>query len=283
MEAVMEIEDQDIYHFTQAVKSLSDYDLTEYSDKSLKRRLAKILLDCRTDLPTLLRNMSRDAGFLEKIIKDITVTTTELFRDPPIWNTLRFEILPGYLQQQTINIWHAGCSTGQEVYSMLILLHKMGLFDRTNLYATDLNSDVLDTARKGVYKYRFNIGYLDNFDKVIRENPMNDAEYSDMPYSEYFHIDPVRDLISFRPFLLEKPVFRKLDLVHETNPFDILFDIIMCRNVVIYFNFNLQNKVYRLFYDSLNKGGNLILGMHEIIMGPLAANFEKKNQVYTKR
>lgn len=279
----MEIEDQDIYHFTQAVKSLSDYDLTEYSDKSLKRRLSKILLDCGTDLPTLIRDMSRDAGFLEKIIKDITVTTTELFRDPPIWHTLRFEILPVYMQQQTINIWHAGCSTGQEVYSMLILLHKLGLFDRTNLYATDLNSDVLDTARKGIYKYRFNIGYLENFDKVIRENPINDAEYSDMPYSEYFHIDHVSDLISFRPFLLEKPVFRKLDLVHETNPFDILFDIIMCRNVVIYFNFNLQNKVYRLFYDSLNKGGNLILGMHEIIMGPLAANFEKKNQVYTKK
>jgi len=283
MESVMEIDDQDIYRFTQAVKSISDYDLSEYSDKSLKRRLAKVLLDTHTDLPGLLKIMSHDPVFLEKIIKDITVTTTELFRDPPIWHTLRFEILPIYQQQQAINIWHAGCATGQEVYSMLILLHELGLFSRTNLYATDLNDDALNVARKGMYKYRFNIGYLENFDKVIRENPMNNEDYRDIPYSDYFEIDHVRDLITFRPFLLEKPVFRKLDLVHETNPFSVFFDIIMCRNVVIYFNFNLQNKVYRLFHDSLSSGGHLILGMHEIIMGPLASYFIKNNQVYTKK
>jgi len=279
----MEIEDQDIYQFTQAVKSFSDYDLTEYSDKSLKRRLAKVLLETHSDLTSLLNHMEHDAAFLEKIIKDITVTTTELFRDPSTWHTLRFDILPAYRDRQNINIWHAGCSTGQEVYSMLILLHKLGLFDKTNLYATDINNDVLDVARKGIYKYRFNIGYLDNFDKVIRENLLNDKEYDDIPYSDYFHIDHIRDQILFRSFLLEKPVFRKLDLVHEKNPFDILFDIIMCRNVVIYFNFNLQNKVYRLFLDNLGNGGHLVLGMHEIIMGSLASCFEKNNQVYTKK
>jgi chemotaxis protein methyltransferase CheR len=283
MQALMEIEDHDINHFTQALKSLSDYDFTEYSSKSLKRRLAKVLLDTRSNLPALLKKMTDDPTFLEEIIKEITVNTTELFRDPPIWHTLRFDILPRYMKQDVLNIWHAGCSTGQEVYSMLILLHDLGLFNKTNLVATDLNSDVLEAARKGAYKYRFNIGYLDNFDKVIRENPINNDDHRDIPYSDYFQIDHTRDLITFRSFLLEKPVFRKMDLVHEKNPFTEHFDIIMCRNVIIYFNFNLQNKVFRLFHDNLSKGGHLILGVHETILGPLASFFERNNQVYIKK
>lgn len=283
MEELMEIEDHDIDLFTRSLKSLSDYDLTEYSSKSLKRRLAKVLLETHSNLTVLLKKMSHDPIFLEKVIKDITVNTTELFRDPPVWHTLRYEILPRYQEQDVINIWHAGCSTGQEVYSMLILLNELRLFNRTNLYATDLNSDVLDIARKGVYKYRFNINYLDNFDKVIRENPINHDGYRDTPYSDYFHIDHTNDLITIRPFLLEKPVFKKMDLVNERNPFAIKYDIILCRNVVIYFNFTLQNKVFRLFHDSLNRGGHLILGMHESILGPFAPYFEKNNQVYIKK
>jgi chemotaxis protein methyltransferase CheR len=283
MQDSMEIEDHDIEQFTEVLKSLSDYDLSDYSSKSLKRRLAKVLLDNHSTMPALIKKMSHDRAFLEKVIKEITVNTTELFRDPPIWHMLRFDILPRYREQEVINIWHAGCSTGQEVYSMLILLDDLGLFNRTNLHATDLNDDVLEIARKGIYQYRFNIGYLDNFDKVIRENPLNKDGHREISYARYFDIDHVRDLIIFRPFLLEKPVFRKMDLVNELNPFPVQFDIIMCRNVIIYFNFNLQNRVFKLFHENLSKGGHLILGVHESIMGPLAPLFEKNNQVYIKK
>ena len=279
----MEVGDHDIEQFTQAIASVSNYDFSEYSNKSLKRRLAKVLLDSRTDLQSLISKISADPEFLEKTVKELTVNTTEMFRDPQIWNTLRFEVLPKYQQAESLNIWHAGCSTGQEVYSMLILLSELGLFERSRLYASDINTDVLEIASKGEYKYRFNIGYLDNFDKVIKENPNNNDDYHDVPYSKYLDLNLTRDQIILHPDLVKKPEFKKMDLVRDQNPFPVSYDLIICRNVIIYFNYNLQNKVFKLFHDNLNKGGYLILGAHETILGPFASYFEKRNQAYIKK
>ncbi len=279
----MEVGDHDIEQFTQAIASVSNYDFSEYSNKSLKRRLAKVLLDSRTDLQSLISKIQADPEVLEKTVKELTVNTTEMFRDPQIWHTLRFEILPAYLQAESINIWHAGCSTGQEVYSMLILLSELGMFERSRLYASDINTDVLEIASKGEYKYRFNIGYLDNFDKVIKENPINNDDYHDVPYSKYLDLNLIRDQIVLNPDLVKKPVFKKMDLVRDPNPFPVSYDLIICRNVIIYFNYNLQNKVFKLFHDNLNKGGCLILGAHETILGPFASYFEKRNQAYIKK
>ena len=279
----MEVGDHDIELFTTAISSSSGYDFSEYSDKSLKRRLAKVLLEHHVDLDTLIYKIKSSPDFLEAVIKELTVNTTELFRDPPVWLTLRFDILPAFRQSGSIKIWHVGCSTGQEVYSMLILLKEMGMDDKSGLYATDINTDVLDAARKGIYKYRFNIVYLDNFDKVIKENPFNQEDYRDVPYSRYFVIDTARDQILINPELLSRPEFKKMDLVTEGNPFPFKYDLIICRNVIIYFNYSLQNKVFRLFYENLNPGGCLVLGAHETILGPFAGFFEKKKQVFIKK
>jgi chemotaxis protein methyltransferase CheR len=279
----MELENQEILSFVNRVRSLSNYDFTEYSDKSLKRRLMKILHDYHLTTESLLDKIAEDPEFLERIVKDITVNTTELFRDPSIWQALRYDILPGLAQLPQINIWHAGCSTGQEVFSMLILLNEMDLFEKSGVYATDLNSDVLETASSGVYRYRFNVEYLANFDAVIRENPRNHNVHFDVPYAKYFAIDKVRDQISMRHKLLKKPVYRKMDLVRDPNPFNIKFDLIVCRNVIIYFNYELQNKVFKLFLDNMNQGSVLVLGVHETILGPYAAYFEKKFQAYYKK
>jgi len=265
------------------LKNFSGYDFSDYSEKSLKRRLAKVLIDNKMDIYTLNASMKKNPVFLEKIVKDITVNTTELFRDPHIWHALKYKILPRYKHHKHINIWHAGCSTGQEVYSMMILLSELEMFDKAKIYATDLNADVLAAAAKGVYKYRFNIGYLDNFDKVIKENPYNYDEYNDIPYNKYFSIDKTKDIIKMHPFLTEKPVFKKHDLVTDDNIFYIKYDIILCRNVIIYFNYNLQNQVFQLFHNNLYNDGTLILGMHETILGPHTANFEKKDQAYIKK
>ena len=267
--------------FIDTVKSLSDYDFSDYSDKSLKRRLSKVLLDSKLTITLLLEKISNNRNFLEEIVKNITVNTTELFRDPPIWNTLRQEILPLYKDKSEILIWHAGCSTGQEVYSMLILLNEMDLFQKSKVYATDINSDVLTNASEGIYKYKFNVNYLDNFDKVIRQN--KNGELIDIPYSKYFSIDKTRDLIRMHQFLLEKPVYKKQDLVSDPNPFPINYDIIICRNVVIYFNYELQNKVFKLFHEVMKPGGSLLLGVHETILGPVSTFFIKKSQVYYKK
>ncbi len=276
-----EIDENEIKIFVNKIKKISDYDFSGYSDKSLKRRLAKILFDNNLDLLAFLHKIEQNKSFLEKIVKDITVNTTELFRDPPVWNSLRFEILPLFRNQSSVNIWHAGCSTGQEVYSMLILLNEINLLDKSHLYATDLNSDVLEHAGSGIYDYRFNLNYLDNFDKVIRQN--RSGESADVDYSKYFMIDEKSDVIKMHTFLTEKPVYKKMDLVRETNPFPLKYDLIICRNVIIYFNYELQNKVFKLFHDNLNSGGCLILGVHETMLGPLSIYFEKKFQGYFKK
>ena len=276
------VTDQELLYFVTALKNHSDYDLTDYSEKSLKRRLQKVFVDHKIDLLGLITRIKKDRIFLNEIINDITVNTTELFRDPQIWHTLRYRILPLFKNRKNINIWHAGCSSGQEVYSMLILLNELGLFDSAKVLATDINPEVLDQAAKGVFKYRFNIGYLDNFDKVIRENPFNFDEYYDVPYDKYFQINKTKDIIQMNQFLVDKPFFRRHDLVVDGNMMFAKFDIILCRNVIIYFNYDLQNRVFKLFYENLFNDGILILGMHETILGPYASKFEKKGMYYVK-
>jgi chemotaxis protein methyltransferase CheR len=220
---------------------------------------------------------------VEEIVKKITVNTTEMFRDPPIWFSLRTDVLPRLAQKPTIRIWHAGCSTGQEVYSLCILLKEMGLFDRAEIYATDLNTDALDVARKGIYKYKFNINYLDNFDKVVRIDVNNPLIVRDVPYHKYFEIDHQGDRIKINKPLLEKPVYAVHDLVREHNIFNVSFDLIMCRNVIIYFNYGLQNKIFQLFHESLHEDAYLMLGIHESILGPFSTKFEKHGYYYIRK
>jgi len=279
----MVISDQDLQYFVTTLKNSSKYDFSEYSDKSLKRRLQKVLTDFNLDITGLIAAIKNKPEFTEKIVREITVNTTELFRDPQVWHTLRSRILPRFKNNKNINIWHAGCSTGQEVYSMMILLNEMEMLDKAKIFASDLNTDVLEAAKKGEYKYRFNIGYLDNFDKVIKQNPLNYEEFNDVPYEKYFDIDKSRDTITMKKHLTEKPIFRKHDLVKDGNLFFAKFDLILCRNVIIYFNYSLQNKVFELFHENLYNKGILLLGMHETILGPWANKFEKMGQAYIKK
>ncbi len=278
----MMVSDQDYQLFLYALKTSSRYDFSQYSEKSLKRRILKVLTDHSMNIPMLVSKIKSDPLFVEEIVKEITVNTTELFRDPQVWQAIRFNILPRFKNNSVINIWHAGCSTGQEVYSMLILLNELDMLDKARVYATDINSDVMEVARQGEYKYRFNLAYLDNFDKVIKENPYNYEEYNDVPYSKYFQLDKPNDKIRLNSFLREKPVFKKHDLVTENNTLYVKFDIILCRNVIIYFNYNLQCRVFDLFHQSLYDSGCLIMGMHETILGSPAAKFQKKGHAYFK-
>jgi chemotaxis protein methyltransferase CheR len=273
----------DLQQFITAVRNCSSYDFSEYSDKSLKRRLAKVLVDYKLDIQSLITQMRNSPLMVEQVIKEITVNTTELFRDPHIWQHVKHVLLPKFKHQSTINIWHAGCSTGQEVYSMLMVLNELNMLDKARVYASDINTDVLLTARRGSYKYRFNITYLDNFDKALKENIFNYEEYFDIPYSKYFEIDKEKDIIKMHPSLTDKPNFKKQDLVKEGNIFYVKFDIIICRNVIIYFNYDLQNKIFDLFYNNLYPNGYLWLGMHESIMGPFASRFEKNGHFYQKK
>ena len=277
------VSSQDISKLIEVIKSISKYDFNDYSEKSFQRRVEKILIDNRIDISALIEKLKGNKDFLEKVVKDITVNTTELFRDPETWITLRHRILPRYKNNKSIFIWHSGCSSGQEVYSMLILLHEMGMFEKAKVFSTDINTDMLEQARKGVFRYRFNLGYFDNFDKVLKENPYNVDEVYDVPYSKYFDIDKAKDSITMKQFLRDKPIYRKHDLVNDKNIFYSKFDIIFCRNVIIYFNNTLQNKVIELFSNNLYKDAYLILGAHESILGPIANNFERTKGLYKKK
>ena len=279
----MTVDDLELQQFITAVRNSSSYDFSEYSDKSLKRRLAKVLADYKLDVHGLIAQIKNNNQMLEQVVKDITVNTTELFRDPHIWQHIKHVLLPRLKTQSNINIWHAGCSSGQEVYSMLITLNELGIMDKAKVYASDLNTDMLQTAKKAVYKYRFNISYLDNFDKALKENPLNYEEYYDIPYEKYLEIDKEKDIIKMAPLLTEKPIFKKHDLVKEPNPFYVKFDLIICRNVIIYFNYELQNKIFDLFYNNLYPNGYLWLGMHESMMGPYTSKFEKTGHFYQKK
>ncbi len=280
----MTLNQNDIYNFIKAIKDNSEYDFSQYAPKSFYRRVEKLLEDFEIDIYDLIDKINDgDAKFIQKIVNHLTVNTTELFRDPKVWHAIRYRIIPKLRKNDTINIWHPGCSSGQEVYSMLILLNEEGLLDRTNIYGTDINTEMLDKATRGEYSYRLNVEYFQNFDEVIRKNPHNYEEYHNVPYTKYFDIDPVNDLIKVKPFLKEKAKFAKHDITKLNNPFGKKFDMIVCRNVLIYFNRNLQSNVINFFYDHLEFPGYLILGYHESIIGPESYKFHKHGYYYAKK
>lgn len=269
--------------FSAAVLKATMCDFSEYSEKSLRRRVDRLLEEESCSFEELLERLDSDASYGEHVVNRITVNTSELFRDPAMWLCLRGQVLPLFRREQALRVWHAGCSRGQEVYSMLMLLNELGMMERTSVYASDLNSEVLADATRGTYRFRFNLQYLDNFDRVINTNPLNYEEVLDVPYSKYFAIDKEQDKIQIHDFLLSRPTFKRNNLLQMQNPFGGKYDIIFCRNVIIYFNRALQNRLFELFYNLLEPGGVLVLGMHESVVGVWADRFTRLSKVYVKR
>jgi len=279
----MGITTNELAEFTQILKTNTKYDLSNYSVKSLTRRIDKIIEDNKLNFNGLLFKIKNNKDFVEQTIKDITVNTTELFRDPKNWHSIKYKILPKLSERKKINIWHAGSSTGQEVYSMLILLKELDLFDKANVYASDINKDVIEFAKQGTYKFRFNLNYLDNFDNVIKKNPYNFEDVKDVPYDKYFTIDKKNDVIVMNNELRQKVRWAVGDLVKKENPFFTKYDLILCRNVLIYFDNDLQYNTVKLFNESLFDNSYLVLGAHESIIGKSEMLFAKKQKYYIKR
>ena len=273
----------DLFRFVAALRAYTSYDLSDYSDRSLRRRLYKVLDDEKITIEELLQRLAQEPAYGERIVEAITVNTSELFRDPSVWLLLRSRIYPKYKTQAYLNIWHAGCSMGQEVYSNLMLLNELGLYDKARVYASDINAKILAAAQRGEYRYRFNLSYLDNFDLVVNTNPLNYEEKLAIPYSKYLKIDEAKDLIKIHDDLRQKRIFRRNDLVKGVNPFFVRYDIIFCRNVLIYFNAALQNRLFEVFYRNLYPGGILVLGVHESIIGSWANKFERLSHVYVRK
>jgi chemotaxis protein methyltransferase CheR len=263
--------------YLEELKRHTPYNFCDYSDNSIQRRIEKVLKDYNMDMDKLLHKTKTDQVFVENLVDAITVNTTELFRNPETWEYLYKNVLPQLYKKNTINIWHAGCSTGQEVYSNLMLCNELGLLDQVKVVATDINQKVLSCAQKGEYSLGLNKKYIQAYHNMMSEhNP--EARKFDF----YCDIDERSDTFRFKDFLREKVIFRRHDLVEQEIPFYQRFDLIFCRNVLIYFNPELQMKIVRKFFDKLFDGGVLVLGAHESLHGFFKTRFVKHGMVYTK-
>jgi len=272
----MEITQQEVQRFIEETRSFSEYDFEGYSLKSFTRRIEKILSDNNMTVDSLVKKMQKNNKFLEYVVKEITVNTTEPFRTPSIWLKLIPILKEKFADVEKINIWHAGCSTGQEVYSMLILLYEMGLFHKTRIYGTDLNEDVLDTARSGKYRIHDFDEYWNNFNEVM-------SQFKDFNVDDYLEVNHRRGVVKVNSLLTEKPVFVKHNLIKDGNIFGFKFDLIMCRNVLIYFDHDLQDKIFKFFHDNITDDGILVIGKHESILSPIQRKFTRVDSIYLKK
>ncbi len=263
--------------FLEELKNHTPYNFCDYSDNSIQRRIEKVLKDHNMDMDQLLMKTKSDENFVEQLVDDITVNTTELFRNSETWEYLYKDVIPGLKTKSNINIWHAGCSSGQEVYSNLILFNELGLLDKVKVVGTDINQKVIKGAKNAVYDLKFNKQYIEVYDQL-----MNSINPNGNPFDYYFDINESEDTIKVKDFISKVPVFQRHDLVEEEIPFYQKFDIIFCRNVLIYFNSDLQMKIVKKFFDKLYDGGVLILGTHEALHGFFKTRFVKHGMVYTK-
>ncbi|HEX7083571.1 MAG TPA: protein-glutamate O-methyltransferase CheR [Gaiellaceae bacterium] len=228
------------------------FDFREYASASLKRRVWRRVHAERLDtIAALIGRVLHDPDVMERLLLDLSINVTSMFRDPSFYRALREKVVPQLRTYPFTRIWVAGCSSGEEVYSLAILLAEEGLYERTRIYATDINEVVLDRARSGVFPLDKMREYTDNY---IRAGGTRS-------FSEYYLAR--YDGALFDRALTENVVWAPHNLVQD-GPFN-TFNLVLCRNVMIYFDRQLQNRVHRLFLDSLERLGILALGHKESI------------------
>jgi len=238
------------------------YDFRDYGKAHTKRRiLHRLALSGIDSVTDLLHQVLYDEAFFHLLLQDLSINTTEMFRDPEFFLHLRENVIPVLKTYPFIKIWHAGCSTGEEVYSLAIILKEEGLLNRSQIYATDFNPSVLQKAREGIYSSAQIKDYTRNYLK-------SGGKYS---FSDYYSAR--YDSAILKKVLKDNIVFAEHNLVTDSVFGEM--NLIVCRNTLIYFNKNLQDKVIGLFRDSLVAGGFLCLGSKEsITFSPHKDSFE---------
>jgi len=259
------IKDEEVEQLLNELLERHGYDFSGYARASLKRRINRLMaLDKLASFQQLRLLLQPGDSYLQRFIEEITVNVTEMFRDPGFYQALRNEVLPQLATRPFIRIWHAGCATGEEVYSMAILLHEAGLLQRSLLYATDLNPSVLAKVKQGLFS-------LSNL-KQYSENYRLAGGHED--FSSYYSAQ--YDLAKFDEELSRKIVVATHNLVIDRSFNE--FQLIMCRNVLIYFDKELQDKVIGLFDESLEPSGFLALGAKESLkFSPYTKNYTQLN------
>jgi chemotaxis protein methyltransferase CheR len=240
----------DIKKIVDVLRETNGVDFSNYAIASLRRRITRFLeINKIRDFENFIESLKENQSNGDNLIKEITVHVTEMFRDPSFWIALRNIVLPQINKGAEINIWHAACSTGEEVYSMAILLYEAGLLEKSKIVATDLNSDVIKIAEEGRYQLKNQETNIKNYENSGGKSKL----------SSYYEV--IGNTVHFDRQLTANVDF----MIHNLSldgPFS-NFDLIICRNVLIYFNFELQEKVIQTFEKSLSKGSFLGLGLKE--------------------
>lgn len=246
----IEIEDIEVSLLVEAIYQRWGYDFRDYAPASLKRRIRRIVeMEKLLSISALQEKLLHDSICLQRFLAQLVVGVTSMFRDTGFYLAFRTVVVPLLKEQSSLRMWHAGCASGEEVYSMAILLHEEGLLDRTRIYATDLDQAALDIAKEGIYRLDLMKEYTKNYQ----------ASGGMAAFSEYYQAG--HGHVVMRKDLSKSIVWAQHNLVTDASFNE--FHVILCRNVLIYFNVRLQERVHRLFYESLAEGGVLALGRQE--------------------
>jgi len=236
------IENIELELLLQALFLQYGYDFRDYSRAHVKRRVKyRMLQEGVKSISELQDNVLHDRSTFERLVRSLSINVTEMFR-----------VIPALKTYPYLKIWHAGCATGEEVYSFAIMLKEEGLLERTQIYATDFNPDVIQQARKGIFPIRNIKEYTANYQKAGGKES----------FSDYYHAND--ELVIFDKNLKKNILFAEHNLVTDGVFAEV--NMVVCRNVLIYFNRNLQNAVLKMLHESLIAGGFLALGTKESLM-----------------
>lgn len=251
----MEVENEfiEVKLLLEAIFLKYGYDFRNYSMAHIKRRIARRkMLDGFASIAEMIQRVLYDQQFFDKLLMDLSINVTEMFRDPAFFAVIRKQVVEYLKTYPFVKVWLAGCSTGEEVYSMAILLKEEGLYERTQIYATDFNQVALQKAKDGIYPIDQAKEFSVNYQKAGGKFSLGD----------YYMAR--NDSVLMDPSLRERVVFADHNLV--TDGVFGQMNMIICRNVIIYFDRELQNKVIRLFMESLLPKGFLCMGQKESLV-----------------
>lgn len=236
----------------EGIYKLYGYDFRNYAYNSLRRRIWHQVHAMKLgSISALQEKVLHDPASMRQLVKSIMIHVTEMYRDPSLFLVFREKVVPLLHTYPFIRIWHAGCSTGEEVFSMAVLLHEEGLYHKSRIYATDVSEDIVNQARTGTFPLSKMQSYTKNYMLAGGTGA----------FSQYYSASGSK--VTFHPFLKENIVFARHNLVTDRSFNE--FHVIFCRNVLIYFNKSLQDHVHHLFYESLAPLGVLALGNRESI------------------
>ncbi len=262
----MKIDDRELELLITEIYEYYGYDFSGYARASLKRRIERLMaLDHFSTFSMFVSKIRNDETYMRRLVEEITVNITEMFRDPHFYEVVRKEILPILATKPFIRLWHAGCSTGEEVFSFAILLKEANLLHKSILYATDISPRVLQAAKSGVFPLKSMKQFSENYRESGGRQDFSDYYTANYGYAK------------FSDELLEKMVFSQHNLVADSSFNE--FNMIICRNVMIYFDKDLQERALKLFDDSLESLGFIALGSKETMkFSPISNRYQQWNK-----